>query len=306
MGNNKEILLVYREMTALSLTHPVNIMLTPQFYTMKKEVLAIRYHYQAKKIAPSIFEGLLDQEQPYEYFVFKEREAWVFIAYNPEEIKYFLETKGISPSLVSKLFFAQQAQKKFIEPVAVNQTKVLTTIDGVVVLLPRTLLSNSQDITTFDTRFIPSSGISLGNNHLLIGKKEALIFTTLFSIFAGLFFIEGWWYSQNLTVQQREKQALLAHYPALQSSLQRESILDKYRTIDHRERQKRETIKKLASMIFKGVTLREYHMDEKHFKLMLDCNSTEIAEKVYTMATQSHFKVIRSQKSPAIVIEGNL
>jgi len=304
MGNNKEVLLVYKEMEKLSLTHPVNIMLTPQFYTMKKEILAIRYHYQAKKIAPSIFEGLLNREHPYEYFVFKEKEAWVFIAYNPEEIKHFLETKGISPSLISKLFFVQQAQEKFIEPVTVNQTKVLTTIDGVVVLLPRTLLSDSRNTTTFDTHFVPSSGISLSNNHLLIGKKEALIFTTLFSLFAGLFFIEGWWYSQNLTAQQREKQILLAHYPGLQSSLQRESILNKYHTIDHRERQKRETIKKLASMIFKGVTLREYHMNEKNFKLTLNCNNKKIAQKVRSMAIASHFKI--TSNANTLVIEGNL
>ena len=52
-----------------SLSHSVNIMLTPQFYTLKKEKLPVRYLYQAKKIAPSLFDGLVEDIQKYDYLV---------------------------------------------------------------------------------------------------------------------------------------------------------------------------------------------------------------------------------------------
>jgi len=49
MGNNRELLLVHADMEHVSLSQSVNIMLTPQFYTLKKEPLPVKYRYQAKK-----------------------------------------------------------------------------------------------------------------------------------------------------------------------------------------------------------------------------------------------------------------
>ena len=60
MGSNKELLLVHASMEDVSLAHSVNVMLTPQFYTLKKEELPVKYLYQAKRIAPSLFDGLLE------------------------------------------------------------------------------------------------------------------------------------------------------------------------------------------------------------------------------------------------------
>ncbi len=307
MGSNKKLLLVHRSMENISLDHSVNVMLTPQFYTMKKEELPIRYLYQAKKIAPSLFDGLLDEQGNYEYFVFKEAEAWVFIAYNPDEIKTFLNTKGISAEYLSKVFFAQQIQQAFTEPVILSDKEVLMTIDGVVVLVPKAVLSQEHPTALFDESFTPKSGVTLhGNSNAIITKKEAIILASIFVIFAGVFFIEGWQYSRSLKVQKKEMQELLEAYPALQSKMQRESISLKYRTIDSKERKKRETIKTLAAMIFKGVTLTAYHMDEKHFKVTFLCDNAKIGEKVEALAKKSNFKVTSSKGSNVVVIEGSV
>jgi len=307
MGSNRELLLVHRNMGKVSLDHRVNVMLTPQFYTMKKEELPIKYLYQAKKIAPSLFDGLLDEQGNYEYFVFKEESVWVFIAYDPEEIKKFLSTKGISAEYLSKLFFAQQAKYAFAQPVVLSDKEALMTIDDIVVLVPKSILSEEHPRAVFNEDFMPKSGISLpGNNHALISRKEAIALTVIFSIFAAVFFIEGWQYSRSLKVEQKVMQKLLEAYPALQSKMQRESISLKYRTIDSKERKKRETIKTLAAMIFKGVTLTTYHMDEKHFKVIFACDNTKIVQKVESLAKKSNFKITSSKGSNIVVIEGNI
>ena len=57
LENTKELLLAYPSMKQVTLSESVNVMLPPQFYTLKKEALPLRYAYQAKKIAPSLFEG---------------------------------------------------------------------------------------------------------------------------------------------------------------------------------------------------------------------------------------------------------
>ena len=84
----------------------VNIMLTPQLYTLKRESLPVKYAYQAKRIAPSLFEGLLEEPSHYKYFVSKEKESWLFIAYDLEAIQTFLDEKGIALAFVSKMYFA--------------------------------------------------------------------------------------------------------------------------------------------------------------------------------------------------------
>ena len=306
-GSNKELLLVYRGMPAVSLDHSVNVMLTPQFYTMKKEALPVKYLYQAKKIAPSLFEGLLEENGKYEYFVFEEKDHWTFIAYDPEEIREFLLSKGIAPEHLSKVFFAQQAAEAFMQPVILSDKEALMTIDGTVTLLPKGVLSSSLQTTVFDASFTPSSGVTLQGAHAsLIGKKEAIVLAAVFSVFAAVFFIEGWHYSRSLEAQQKEMQELLEAYPALQSKLQRDSIALKYRTIDAKERKKRETVKTLAAMIFKGVTLTSYHMDEKRFKVVFSCANDKVAKKVQEMAGRSGFNVTSAKGSNIVVIEGKV
>jgi hypothetical protein len=307
MGSNRELLLVHRNMDKVSLDHRVNVMLTPQFYTMKKEELPIKYLYQAKKIAPSLFDGLLDEQGNYEYFVFKEKDKWVFIAYNPEEIKEFLKSKGILEEYLSKIFFAQQVQHAFVQPIVLSDKEVLMTIDDVVVLVPKTVLSRELKTAIFDESFTPKSGVTLaGNGNALISKKEMVILSALFIVFASVFFIEGWQYSRSMKVQEKEMQELLEAYPALQSKMKRESVAFKYRTINNTERKKRDTIKTLAAMIFKGVTLTAYHMDEKHFKVTFACDNAKIAAKVEALAKKSNFKVTNNKGSNIVVIEGKV
>ena len=307
MGSNKELLLVYKGMEKLSLDHSVNIMLTPQFYTMKKEELPIKYLYQARKIAPSLFDGLLDENGTYEYFVFREEDHWIFIAYDPEEIRAFLLSKGISPEYLSKLFFVQQAQHIFMQPVMLRDREVLMTIDGTVAVVPKSVLSEEVQIDSFKKHFTPRSGVVLpGNRHAIINRKEAVSLAIIFLIFASVFFTEGWEYSRGLKAQNKEMQSLLEAYPALQSKMQRESISLKYKTIDSQERKKRETIKTLAAMIFKGVTLTAYHMNEKHFKITFICDNAKIAERVQSLAKKSNFKITSNKGSNVVMIEGSV
>ncbi|AKF23994.1 hypothetical protein YH65_00135 [Sulfurovum lithotrophicum] len=306
-GSNKEMLLVHRGMKPLSLDHSVNVMLTPQFYTMRKEALPVKYLYQARKIAPSLFDGLLDEKGSYEYFVFKEKENWVFIAYDPEEIREFLLSKGISAEHLSKVFFAQQAAEALEKPVILSDKEALMTIDGTVTLVPKGILAADLQTTQFDMSFTPSSGVTLEGAHTsLIGKKEAIVLTVVFSIFAVVFFIEGWQYSRSLESQKQEMQELLESYPALQSQMQRESIALKYRTIDSKERKKRETVKMLSSMIFKGVTLTSYHMDEKRFKALFSCVDDKVANKVKEMAKKSRLNVTSTKGSNIVTVEGKV
>ena len=70
MGSSNPLLLAHRTMSSIEDTVEYEIMLSPQFYTHKREDLPVSYRYQAKKLASSVLENLLPADGNYEYYVF--------------------------------------------------------------------------------------------------------------------------------------------------------------------------------------------------------------------------------------------
>ncbi len=307
MGNNKELLLVHASMERVSLQETVNIMLTPQFYTLKKEPLPIKYHYQAKSIAPSLFDGLLEDWSSYEYFVFKEDDSWVFIAYNTGQVTSLLLSKGIKLEQVSKIFFAEQARDHFAGPLLLGKKEALVVLDNTVVVVPKIALQEETTSLTFDNSFTPKKGVVLqGSSGSILNLKQALILAGTFTLFAVMFFVEGWRYSGNSKVGVVEMQELIEAYPSLESKYTRDSIIAKYRTIDILERKKRELIKILSGMIFKGVALTSYTMDDKTFEVIFSCKDAEVAQRVKELAKKSKLNTSSIQGSNDLKIEGDI
>jgi hypothetical protein len=308
MGKNKELILVHASMDRVTLNESVNVMLTPQFYTLKKEAIPVKYAYQAKKIAPSLFDGLLEEEGDYSYLVSKEEDTWVFIAYDSAKIATFLASKGIEASRVSKLFFVQQAAEAFSTPLALNDKEALALLEDIVVIVPRMALGELEEPSlVFDNSFTPRGGVSLeGASGSLLSQKQALGLAAVFLLFAGMFLAEGLRYGGENKAANAKLESLYESYPALQSSYTRQGIVDKYRTIDTNERKKRDAIKAFSGMIFKGVTLTGLHVDEKSFKAQFSCVSTDVAKRVKELAKKAHYNTAKVKGSTDLQVEGTL
>lgn len=307
MEKSKELLLMHSATEKLSLTERVNIMLTPRHYTLKKEEIPVKYRYQAKRIAPSLFEGLLKEERKYDYLVFKEEEQWVFIAYDIAEISDFLLSKGIRPEQVSKLFFAQQAREAFDAPVFLGSRDALTVIDGTVVVVPRVLLGEEMAPKPFNSSFMPDSGgVSLdGAYGSLLSRKQAITLSVLFMLFAVLFFAEGMRYGGGAQAASKQLEALKEEEPSLRSERVRKSIAQKYRKIDTEERKKREVVRSLSKMIFKGVTLTGFHLDGTRFKAEFSCSNAKVAGRLKQLAAREKFSASQTaESSNKVTIEG--
>jgi hypothetical protein len=308
MGNNKELLLVHSGMQHVTVSEDVNVMLTPQFYTLKKEALPLSYSYQAKKIAASLFEGLLEDGRQYDYMVWKEEGEWVFLAYDMQRITAFLEEKGFALEHVSKLFFTQQVVDLFDTPLALGAESALVSMDRTVVLVPRSALREEEDISwSIDKRFTPKKGVLLqGAYGSLLSVKHSVILATVFGLFALMFFVEGWRYSQGSKTGESQIEEMLEAYPSLSSKYTRDSIISKYKTLDARERKKREIIKTLSTMIFKGVTLTDFSMDEKMFKVAFTCEDAQVAKRLKALAKKNRFNISAVSGSNDLTIEGSL
>ncbi len=307
MGNDKEILLVHASMERVSLQESVNVMLTPQFYTLKKEAIPVKYQYQAKRIAPSLFDGLLEDWSSYEYMVFKEDESWTFIAYNTGQISSLLLSKGIKLEQVSKIFFAEQVRDKFTDPVLLGDKEALVVLNNTVVVVPQAVLQEETLPLTFDTSFTPKKGIAIqGSQGSFLTLKQASILAVIFSFLAIIFFVEGWRHGNNFQAGKAEMQELLDAYPSLQSKYTRDSIIVKYKTLDVMERKKREIVKTLSRMIFKGVTLTSFDMDEKMFKVQFSCQDAKVAKRIKELAKKNKLNTSSISGSNDLKIEGVL
>jgi len=290
-----------------SLSDSVNIMLTPQFYTLKKEKLPIKYLYQAKKIAPSLFDGLLEDTQKYDYLVYKEEDEWMFIAYDLEAISDFLISKGIKPDQVAKIFFAQQASSSFTAPVLLEEKEALVSLDDTVVMVPQVALKEVYDTIPFDNSFTPKAGVTLQGIHAsVLNKKQTVGLAAFFTLFAFMFFVEGWRYTHDSQATQEEMQMLLEDHPSLQSQYTRESIAAKYKTIDQNERKKREIVKTLAGMIFKGVKVGSFKLNEKAFKVEFTCSDPKVAKRLVQLAKKMKFKSVKIMTGNVVHIEEEL
>lgn len=101
-------------------------------------------------------------------------------------------------------------------------------------------------------------------------------------------------------------QELLQAYPALQSSYTRASIVKKYKTIDSVERKKRDMVKMVSGMIFKGVTLASLKMDDKMLQAHFSCKDAQAASRIKTLAKKNQFKLLPISGSNDVKIEGAL
>ena len=300
-------MLAYLGMSEQSPSHAVNIMLTPQFYTLKKEKLPLKYHYQAKKIAPSLFDGFLENSKSYEYFVYREEDEWVFIAYNPKEISKFLFSKGFKPEQVAKIFFVQQSSSFFTNPVLLGEKELLVSINNRVAIIPKVSMKENRETSIFDNSFTPKTGVTLEGVHgSILGKNQTIGLTLFFMLFAIIFFVEGMRYSTDSNAVEEELQILLSENPSLQSTYSRESISVKYNTIDKTERKKREVVKTLAGMIFKGVKLKSFSMNEKMFKVNFICSNERVSKRLIQLAKKSKFGSAKILSGNVVNIEEKL
>ena len=307
LGSNKPLLLIHDGMQSVDSSEAFDIMLSPQFYTLKREDIPVRFHFQAKKLASSVLESLLPEEGNYEYYVFKDEDLWAFIAYDPREIGSFLQSRGISVEQVSKLYFAQQVSEKFNTPVLLDENTALSNVQHTATIVPKILLPQETQYQAFDETFKPKAGASFGAGiHSIIGKKETWMIGAIFLIFALMFAVEGRRYRQVVDTMQEKLVLLLEDYPALQSQYARENIAKKYQKIDKEERHKREVLKDLSRLVLPGVEVESLLMGRKSFSITLKCPDEKSVIRVQSLAKEKQYKASRVGSDNLVKIEGSL
>jgi len=305
MGNSKELVLVYKGMPTVSLDDRFSIVLTPQNYILKKENLPIKQEYQSKKIVSSIFDNFIDNKDEYSFFVYKENEDWIFIAYKQQEIIELLEEAGIPSANVDEIFFAQQMVSSISKPISLGEKNALVVIDDIATVVPKSILPDNTIYENELEDIHPKKSVPLSNDNSYIDTKTSIIYSSIFILFAIFFILEGMRYTHSSKEKSNKVETILQHYPALESSYKRESILSKYSIIDKEQRAKRELIKKLSRLISQNVKIEKFDLRQQKYMVILSTPDTHLLKQIQ-QKVKSNGMQISNISSNKLTIKGHL
>jgi len=286
-------------MDSVSLKHNIEIILTPTFYTFIREELDIRFAYQAKQIAQSLFDDYLDPSREYQYHVSKSDGAWYFYAYDIEEIETFIESKGIEKHRVSKIYFAQELSEALTQPLQIDTQMALQTIEGVVTMIPLSLMESDVEFKSLKLEDLKlKNGVSMGASHTsLVSLKETILLSSLFLILGGTFIMEGYRIQSSTAEDENELMRLLDDNPTYGSSMIRESILEKYKPIDKVERQKRQSIKDISKLLSAKSELKALHIEKAKISADISTSNSNIIKQIQKSAKETNLKTSISGNS---------
>jgi len=287
-------LLIYKNMKRIiSLENAIDIILTPQFYTFIREEVDVKFSYQAKQIAASLFDDYLDSTKEYQYHVYKCDDSWCFFAYNIDEIDRFLESVGIAKHYVSNIFFAQQLVDKIENPILLDERSALENINGTVTLVPLKLLDSETEFSRLEMKNIKLKGGATMSSSLnsYVSLKETILLSSIFCILGGISIFEGERIKSSIKSDNNTLNALLDENPRYTSSLARESILSKYAPIDKMERGKRETIKELSRFLSNKSHLKSLTIEKGKVNAKIQTTNQHLTKEIQKKARKKNFKI---------------
>jgi len=292
MDNNNNRLFIHRDMKPVTLQNSVEIILTPQFYTFIREDLDIRFAYQAKQIAASLFDDYLDHSTEYQYHVNKCQNQWCFFAYNIEEIDQFLESVGIEKHRVSKIYFAQELKTALEQPIQLSEKNILQTIEGTVTLIPRQLMDSNLTFNQLDVEAEKlTSGITMGASlNSFISLKETILLSSLFFILGVIFIVEGSRIKSSVSKDEALALELTQKYSKYSDSSFRENLLKKYQPIKTNEITKRQSIKEISKLLSSKSQLINLTIDKNTIKATIKTSDKNVAQQVTRNAKAKKLK----------------
>jgi hypothetical protein len=128
-----------------------SLILSPQFYWIKRVKLPVKSEYKAKKLAPSVFEGSLPEGETYFYDVKyeKDRDSFIVIAYSKEHIYKAIKEKFSSTSKILGIYFAQYELKDLDTCIAIDEEISLGNVDGLLIQVPSSCVQSEENVKKY-------------------------------------------------------------------------------------------------------------------------------------------------------------
>ena len=112
------------------------VILSPEFYWVKRATLPVKSERDALKLAPSVYDGFLPAGD-FSYEARKSGDEFIMIAYDKKEISKNLDKVFLHKKDIEDVYFAQDALSHIEECVAVDSAVALSNMSGTIIQIPR-------------------------------------------------------------------------------------------------------------------------------------------------------------------------
>jgi len=290
-------------------TGDYSLILSPQFYWVKRVKLPVKSEYRAKKLAPSVFEGSLPEGEQYFYDVKyeKDKDSFIVIAYSKEYIYKFIREKMSPKTKIRGIYFAQYELKDLKTCIAIDEDISLGNVDGLLIQVPSACVHSDDNVR----KYLPK--VKLSSKRIKIENLEdsgdigsyIYYFVFLALILVSQLFVY-FAYSHDLSKYDILKQSLLVKYNLPKTSFQLNSIKKSLQ----KEFDEQKTIKNALLKLDKIRLLK----DEKYIDIEVQKTSTVVhiktkqnRENFLTKEFKKYFSVTSSSFADGILsIEANL
>lgn len=248
-------------------TNQIDIIVSPEFYWVRKFDIPVKTEAQARHVLPTLFEDVIDEVTTLTYQVIKlEDNQFLCFAYNNKKIYEAIKKADIPTSEIASIYFAQNECKNF-KSFHMDDMVFMYTDDDILVKVP----SNIQVEEAIPLRKVLNN-IKPSNYKLQMKLYNDVIsskfYYTLFIIFGILIvtnFFKYFSYSSEVTNLEKQMENIKRTSKMPASMLQVDSILKKYDSSVLIENKKRDAI----SYIFNNTkfNLKSLYFDKENLIL---------------------------------------
>lgn len=250
--SNKETQRIFltRDTKFTDINKNIDIILSPEFYWVRKFKIPVKSETQARHVLPTLFEDIISDTSVLTYQVIKQEEnIFLCFAYNNKKIYEAIKKSNIPISHISSIYFAQNECNSFTS-FNVDNLKFMYTSENILVKVPNNLLDDVMDLNKVLKNINLSSNkvqIKLYNN--VINSKYYSIFSIFFGVLILLNIIKYFDYSNEISKIDESIIKIKKVNNLPNSMLQTNSILKKYEKQVLLENKKREAISYIISNI---------------------------------------------------------
>ena len=298
-------LFLTKETQSFPIETKVNIVLSPSFYWFKDETLPVKKASAAKALAPSIFDGML-QEGEYSYQAVKKEESFWLFAYDDLLIAQMLSDIGIKPSHIGHIYFAQSECVEIPEPMQVSETSALISNEGVVSLVPLAYIKQSSTVEKYFSahRFSKEQvNVNFFQNNFVDEKylyRLMVVFLFIIGIYLSSYIVA----SNDLAQEKLRAYALSEKYSLPSTSFERKGLKRALETKQKRQIKLRKDIQSLINIpLKKGEYIKKIIIKEKsaHLEIML---SDVKRAKVIQRRIEQSMKVTKAKVVDTLFLVG--
>ena len=255
-------------------TGEYSLILSPQFYWVKRVELPVKSEYKAKKLAPSVFEGSLPEGETYEYDVKyeKDRGTFIVIAYSKEYIYKSIREKISSKAKIRGIYFAQYELKDLQTCIAIDEEISLGNVDGLLIQVPSACVHSDDNVR----KYLPK--VKLSTKRIKIDQlednsdvKDYIYYIAFLGIFLVSQIVVYTAYKSELSSFDSMKKEILTRYNLPKTSFQLNSIKKSL----EKEYKKQKTMKNILLKLDRISLLK----NEKYMEIDISKNSAKVLIK---------------------------